>query len=318
MYTFVDQILNGSTSKPISLHDFRLFLLYKDCTIQNLDFYFWYLDYRKRFNDLPEEVKQKSLPPKERPSAESMNLPLDELKKTVTVEDQDENQGEKETPRIQTVELDYITEQDQPYRQEVNSVLRTFFQTDSFKELIISPYVTRHTLYYGCQTTHPDVFLDAFETAYSILKTRCFKNFMHSALKNIRYSVVCFYYLVGIYNFFQIPLLLYMTFSFHAPRMTRINIIPHSFFWAFGFLCGRSGFSTFRGMFNQKMVPVHLISDRVTKKDKVHPTARKKIDLENQLHPPPTSGTDPHVKKYNRVSGFIYQDVHVFTVTFRL
>lgn len=75
----LEQILNGTTKQPISLEDFRLYLLNKDHTIHNLDFHFWFIDYKKRFNELPEEEMAKSPAPKEGPTASSLNLLSDDF-----------------------------------------------------------------------------------------------------------------------------------------------------------------------------------------------------------------------------------------------
>jgi hypothetical protein len=58
--------LNGTTCQSISLQDFRFFLLNKEHSAENLNFYFWFLDYRQRFQNLPEEEQAKSTPPKEK------------------------------------------------------------------------------------------------------------------------------------------------------------------------------------------------------------------------------------------------------------
>ncbi|KAI8386917.1 hypothetical protein BD560DRAFT_295646, partial [Blakeslea trispora] len=132
--------------------DFRYYLLNKEYSGENLDFYFWYLDYSARFNCLSEEEKAKSPPPKEKPTPASYNLPLHELKKK---------------------------QLDQPFRDEINAVLRTFFHIDSYKELNIEGWMSKHAVYYGCQTTHPEAFADVHDHIYNIMKTSSLKNFLH-------------------------------------------------------------------------------------------------------------------------------------------
>lgn len=56
-------ILDRKTCPPISLDDFRLYLLHKERSIENLQFYVWYEDYKRRFNALPPDQQALSPPP---------------------------------------------------------------------------------------------------------------------------------------------------------------------------------------------------------------------------------------------------------------
>lgn len=269
-------------------------MLNKEHSAENLDFYFWYLDYRRRFLNLPEEEQAKSPPPKERATAASYDLPLDDLKKK-NVEKHADFADMNAIPS----ELEYETESNQPFRDEVDAVLRTFFHVDSYKELNIQGYMSRHALYYGCQTTHPDVFLDVHEHVYLIMKTSSLKNFVHYALQNMRYSWIILHYVGGFFNFLHLPMILFYTFANHMSRWYRLTLFPFTFFFAVSILSGRAGFCTIRAALKIRQVPMYEIDQYHVIQGKAEKFDMKK-DIESQKNI--TQVIDPHVLQYSRVS----------------
>ncbi|KAI8077959.1 uncharacterized protein B0P05DRAFT_543497 [Gilbertella persicaria] len=284
----LDHILNGTTCQPISLQDFRYYLLNKEHSGENLDFYFWYLDYCKRFNKLPEHEKAKSPPPKERATPASYNLPLDTLKK-------------RKQRRNTNPLMIRQTDPDQPFRDEVNAVLRTFFHVDSYKELNIEGWMSKYTVFYGCQTTHPDVFVDVHEHIYQIMKTSSLKSFIHHALQNMRYSWVILHYVGGVFNFLHLPMILLYTFSNHTSRWYRLTLFPFTFLFALSILSARAAFCTIRAMMKIRMVPMYEIDQYYVVQGKMEKFDMK-TDLESQKDM--TSVIDPDVLKYTKVYCF--------------
>jgi len=52
-----DRIIAGGVCPPCTVRDFMNFLKYIELSAENLQFYLWYRDYSKRFNELPESEK---------------------------------------------------------------------------------------------------------------------------------------------------------------------------------------------------------------------------------------------------------------------
>ncbi|KAI8075555.1 hypothetical protein BDF21DRAFT_453615 [Thamnidium elegans] len=291
----IDQILNNTTCQPISLQDFRYYLLNKEHSAENLDFYFWYLSYKRRFQSLPEEEQLKSQSPKERATPNSYNLPLDDLKKEGVKPNPAQGFDQHSVP----TELEYVSEKGQPFRSEVDAVLRTFFHTDSFKELNIEGWMNRHAVYYGCQTTHPDVFIDVHEHIYDIMRRSSLKNFIHHALQNMRYSWVIFHYVGGFFNFLHLPAILLYTFSNHTTRWLRLLLFPFTFLFAVSILSGRAGFCTLRAAMKIRMVPIYEIDEyEILGEGKTEKLNGKKLDIENQKSM--VTVIDPEVLKYSK------------------
>ncbi|OBZ89165.1 hypothetical protein A0J61_02795 [Choanephora cucurbitarum] len=302
----IDHILNGTTCQPISLQDFRYYLLNKEYSGENLDFYFWYLDYSARFNCLSEEEKAKSPAPKERPTPTSYNLPLNELKKKTPPQKKEGFDNLPGVPR----ELEYETEEDQPFRDEVNAVLRTFFHIDSYKELNIEGWMSKHAIYYGCQTTHPEVFADVHEHIYNIMKTSSFKTFLHFALQNMRYSWIILHYVGGVFNLLHLPMILLYTFSNHTSRWYRLSLFPFTFLFSMSILSGRAGFCTIRNMFKIRQVPMYEIDQYYVIQGKMEAFDMKaNVDGQKDL----TKVIDPDVLKYGRQMFF-----HIWSISILL
>ncbi|CAO3638292.1 unnamed protein product [Mucor fragilis] len=295
----IQQVLSGQTQQPISLEDFRLFLLNKEHTIQNLEFHVWLLDYRKKFEALPEHEKAKSPPPKEGASEGSIHLPLENL----LIKSDEETKDPTVISPIDDVL--YKTTPGQPLRAELDSALQTFFYPNSFKELNIEPWRSRYVLYNACYTTHPDVFLNAHEYIYGYLNERSLRHFMHHALQNVRYSAVIFFYCISVFLVFQTPLLLYTTYSLHAPRVYRWPVVLISFISALLFASGRSGLCPTRALLGNRMVPLfELVEYRKFKRGQISKNKflrrSRQVEVEDQVERKNWKRiVDPRVKTYH-------------------
>ncbi|CEP10558.1 hypothetical protein [Parasitella parasitica] len=244
----IDHVLNGTTCQPISLKEFQFFLQNKEHSAENLDFYFWYLGYKKRFEKLSEDEKAKSPPPKERPSPGIIyNNPNKANKDDKQVAEEQEKQNQ-------------LIEQ-QPFREEIEAIILTFFHEDSFKELNLDSYLSRYVTYYSQQTTHPDIFEDVHQHIYNILKTSSFPNFIHHATQNIRYTFYVIEYAGVFFNLLHIPVVLYYTYSHHMSRWYRLSLFWFCFFFSTSLLSGRAGFCTIRGFANFRQVPLYEFSE---------------------------------------------------------
>jgi hypothetical protein len=102
-------------------------LLNKEHSAENLDFYFWYLDYCRRFLNTPEQDQAKSLPPKEQATSGSYSLPLGNLKKKHKPNSRCQDRTEFS---LSPAELEYETEQGRLLCGEIDAVLCTFFHVD--------------------------------------------------------------------------------------------------------------------------------------------------------------------------------------------
>ncbi|KAI8639454.1 hypothetical protein BD408DRAFT_445933 [Parasitella parasitica] len=308
----LEQVISGQTQQPIGLEDFRLFLLNKEHTVQNLEFHLWLMEYRKKFDALPEHEKAKSPPPKETASAGSANLPLEELMlQTEEVKDL--------TLFSPVNDVLYKTTPGQPLRTELDSALQTFFYPNSFKELNIEPWRSRYVLYNACYTTHPDVFLDVHDYIYDYLNRVSLRHFLHHALQNVRYSAVIFFYAISIFLAFQSPLLLYMTYSLHAPRIFRWPIIVISFLSALLFASGRSGLCPTRALLGNRMIPLYELTEyRKFKRGQVSKNKflrrSRQVEVEDQVERKNWKRIlDPRVKRYNYE---VFTHIMIFTFLF--
>jgi hypothetical protein len=305
----LDHVLGGTTCQPISLQDFRFYLQYKEHTAENLDFYFWFIGYRNRFNALSEEEKAKSPPPKESPSPGFLYT-----------KDKSDSEENKDSEGQLKKELKYW---DQPFREEIDAILQTFFHEDSFKELNIEGYMNKYTTFYSTQTTHPDIFEDVHAHIYNILKTSSFTNFIHYGTQNIRYTFSVIEWGGAIFNFVHLPMILYYTYAHHMCRWYRLSLFWFSFFFSVSTLSGRAGFCTVRGVMKFRQVPVYEFSEYKVERGLVEKFIKKDEelavddDLEKNAKPKQgmTQIIDPEVLKYGRVSTILTLELlkHVFT-----
>ncbi|KAH8555972.1 hypothetical protein BGW37DRAFT_554124 [Umbelopsis sp. PMI_123] len=302
----LDTILKGNTCQPISMREFKLFLQNKEHSAENLDFYYWYLDYSERFYNLPEHERANSLPPTEKPSVASYALPLETLIKQPSIRSSrssdeptsdycsEKGCSSSPPPPPEASEKD---PENQPFREEVNIVLRTFFSYDSEKELNIDGYLRRYIVYYANRTTHPEVFAACHEKVYQIMEQSSLRNFLHHALQNIRYDGVVFRYSIGFFFFLCVALILTLTFLFHTSRWYRLFVFPFALSCMFYILSGRAGMCFRRALKNKRQVPLYELNQEHA--DIMKNQKRKTVDIESVSDI--RSIVDPHVLNYNKL-----------------
>ncbi|KAL7308632.1 hypothetical protein PS15m_011815 [Mucor circinelloides] len=286
----IDHVLNGTTCQPISLKEFQFFLQNKEHSAENLDFYFWYLGYKKRFDKLTDDEKAKSPPPKERPTPGVIyNAP-----KTSNQDDKQIAQDVEKTDQL-------ISQQ--PFREEIDAIALTFFHEDSFKELNVDSYLSRYVTYYSQQTTHPDIFEEVHQHIYNILKTSSFPSFIHHATQNIRYTFWVIEWAGVTFNLLHIPVVLYYTYSNHMSRWYRLSLFWFSFFFSTSALSGRAGFCTIRGFANFRQVPLYEFSEYKVERGSVEKFIKNgPMGLPLQEQPDPEQDANKKKKKQKKRS----------------
>lgn len=265
--------------------------------MENLDFYYWYLDYRERFRSLSDLEKAKSPMPREkaRPAASH----------TVTMDSAigfgNENE-ERTAEELSSQNVDHTGTHGsdfQPYRDEINAVLKTFFDDDSFKELNLEQSLKKYVKHHACRTTHPEVFAEVFEHINWVLGHSSLPNFLHNAILNIRSGWVAFYYVLAFINIIHVPMIYYMTFTGHMSRLYRLPILWFAFGGISSFFTARIGFCTFRGLFKRRQIPLYELDDIQAARVSTEKYTRTN-GAQNVTHL--TTILDPNVRKHNIVS----------------
>ncbi|KAI9281694.1 hypothetical protein BC943DRAFT_382618 [Umbelopsis sp. AD052] len=297
----LEDILQGKTCQPISLQDLRWYLQNKEHSAENLDFYFWYLEYRERFSQLSEFERAKSPIPRESPARASTVIAMDSAV-CIGAETLTKDEDKREYNEATTLGAEF-----QPYREEINAVLKTFFESSSFKELNLDGSVMKYVRYHGRRTTHPDVFSEAFNQVRWTMEHSSLRNFFHHALQNIRYSQVVFFYATAIFNFLHLPMVLFYTYSHNMMRWWRLPLLFFTFNFIASVLVARIGFCVIRAALGRRQVPLYELEEvqqaRKSTEKKYESTVKNESDF--------TSIMDPNVKRYNKETLF-----HIITVSF--
>jgi Regulator of G protein signaling domain len=266
----VNDIVQGKTCVPISLHEFRLFLKHHEHSLENLDFFLWYQDYKRRWDQLPLPAKLQSPPPQEKPSyvgyvlsgtgkrqqqrsaMESgdsdwigTNSYPNETMDYAAMNPKHSSTGgyKQDSSSIMTAstyangyELTSVVSPEsyyqgtipdqQPFRDEVELVLKAFFTSSSDKELNIDGYLRQYVLHNSKYTTHPDVFEPVRDKVYETIERSSLRNFVNYALQNINHGGVIVRYLLAGTCAVLIAMVLIITFVLKVPRWYRIFIFP--------------------------------------------------------------------------------------------
>jgi hypothetical protein len=297
-----DDILQEKTCQPISLQDFRWYLTNKEHSAENLDFYYWYLDYRERFNQLPDFERAKSPIPREGAARDSISIAMDSAV-SVGTNALAHGEGLRDFNEASTLGANL-----QPLREEINAVLKTFFEPTSFKELNLDGSIIKYVMYHGRRTTHPDVFTEAFNQVRWTLEHSSLRNFFHHALQNIRYSQVVIFYSMALFNFLHIPMLLYYTYTHHMSRWWRLPVIWFAFNFVGSILTAKLGFCTVRALLGRRQVPLYELEEV----EQARKSTEKHNESTVQTVSDFTSIVDPSVKKYNKVSRSLKASILIF------
>ncbi|KAH8553629.1 hypothetical protein BGW37DRAFT_486472 [Umbelopsis sp. PMI_123] len=267
---FMHDIVQGKTCVPISLREFRLYLKNHEHSIENLDFYLWYQDYKHRWNQLPLPVKLQSPPPQDKPSyvgyalsgtgkRQQQRSAMESGDSILMTASSYPNEAIDTGARHSTnsfsgdykhdsssiitastwanrYELNSVASSEsyyqgtvpsqQPFREEVELVLKTFFTPSSDKEINLEGYLRQYVLRNSKYTTHPDVFEPVRDKVYETIERSSLRNFVNYALQNINHSDVIIRYALAVACALLIAMILIVTFVLKVPRWYRIFIFP--------------------------------------------------------------------------------------------
>lgn len=277
-FLFVEHVLNGVTKDPISLYNFRLYVLNKEHSAENLEFHYWYQSYKHRFSELPQDQQRLSGPP-----AATLDPEFSKVS------------DEKNYKNL-----------NQPFREEVEATIKTYFNTESLKALCLPPNIIEYTIYSSNETTHPDVFEAAYEQIYNFMQEKSLKQFIHQAVQNVRYGYIVFQYTCSCINLAMIPMFLFNSFSMHMSRWSRLFLFMFTFNFFLGFLSGRAGFCILRSLLHVRQVPAYMIllSDQMKQAKSSKSNRVDQQDLESNqkpIHRNLTKILDYQVIKFHRV-----------------
>ncbi|RUS33681.1 hypothetical protein BC938DRAFT_470574 [Jimgerdemannia flammicorona] len=197
----LEAVLEDKLSSPVSKTDFRLYLTYEEHSVENLDFFEWYQDYKKRFDDLPCATKSLSPPPQKQyralgnPSSTTIDMELLQHSKTPpslipyipTFAEPDSNVIELEHLRDSTkflqrplpasIPAPTTTTSLQPFRLEIDHILATHIIQGSPNELNLTAAARDYILKHARLTTDPRALLPAVEEALETMRQGSFVNF---------------------------------------------------------------------------------------------------------------------------------------------
>lgn len=230
LFIYLEHVLNGVTQQPISLLDFRYYLLKKEHSAENLEFHYWLQSYKTRFNDLPEARKSLAPPPTETLDPDFCKVP-----------------NEKNYANL-----------NQPFRDEIEATVKTYFNSESLKALNLPSNIINYTAYCSNGTTHPDVFEEAYAYIYKFMEEKSLKQFIHLAVQNIQYSFIVYQYTIAAVSLLVTAMFLFNSITLNMSRWSRLALFFLIFFLVSGFLAGRSGFCMMRSCSNLRQVPIYM------------------------------------------------------------
>ncbi|CAI4217278.1 unnamed protein product [Parascedosporium putredinis] len=178
-----EEIVKNKTPQPCSLNDFMDYLVYVEYEAETLQFFLWYCDYIKRWMEL--SPKQKSMAPKwdpenKRPvTSHSRNGSLREKAKMGTILDILDGEEQQSTGEVSNLKISA-----QPYRHEVNEILRHYIMSGSPRQLQLSAADRAACVHAAEHTTHPSALLPAFISAEAVLRGELHPNFIHWSISN--------------------------------------------------------------------------------------------------------------------------------------
>ncbi|KAJ2962521.1 hypothetical protein NQZ79_g2353 [Umbelopsis isabellina] len=343
---FMGDIVQGKTCVPITLHEFRLFLKYQEHSLENLDFYLWFQDYKRRWDQLPLDAKLLSPPPQEKPSYVGYVLSSTVKQyNTDNIESGDsgligahgeagdtvEESGVRHSnTSVGATDLNHYDASStltsstytgqyhdiknvpshnsyyqgtdpklQPFRAEVEKVLKTFFSETSEKELNIDGYLRQYVLHNIKYTTHPEVFEPVRDKVYETIERSSLRNFMNHALQNIDRHGVIVRYTLSFLCLILVACVIIFTFVFHASRWYRIFMLPAATGSIAIFVFAQRGLCFNRAMMSRRMLSSYeLIGAEEEQEDTYGPQKFEFYETETapeDLH----IVQDPLVKRYH-------------------
>ncbi|CAG8583257.1 303_t:CDS:2 [Ambispora gerdemannii] len=73
----------------------------------------------------------------------------------------------------------------QPFRNEVDQIIRTYLTADAAKELNIPSTMRKSVIRFATQTTHPSIFEPVVRYVYNLMRQNSLRNFMKDAVQNV-------------------------------------------------------------------------------------------------------------------------------------
>lgn len=339
----VNDIVQGKTCVPISLHEFRLFLKHHEHSLENLDFFLWFQDYKRRWDKLPLTTKLQSPPPQEKPSHVGYVLSGTGKRNRLATESGDS--GLIRTPGYPNETTDdtaarnsttsfgggdhkhdssstftastyatgygmttmpspesyyHDTNPDtQPFRQEVEMVLKTFFTPSSDKEINIEGYLRQYVLHNSKYTTHPEIFEPVRDKVYETIERSSLRNFVNYALQNVNHNGVIIRYVIAAAAATCVAVVLIVTFVLRVSRWYRIFILPLMIGVVICSISAKRGVCFQRAFFNRRQLH-HYELINSENADSSYTQKFEVSDVESvseNLH----IVQDPMVKNYNSV-----------------
>lgn len=259
-------VLADDTSRPISLSNFEAYMTFSENALQELQFIVWFQDYAARFFALADEVQRRSPgPPVEvfehkcrlrgllarlrRKSADSNLLSPTYSEKSF----QASNEKISRHRPCQYSRMRALSDASettavggdgpcsgtclcqQPFREECLHVMHTFFRPESSKALRIDKAMRRATAIRLGQSTHPDVFADAYEYIYNRIENVSLPQFILVASTNMSMRKQMAWYCVGFFSLLTslalaLTTILVIPAHHSSSRAYRTFAVP---FWTF-------------------------------------------------------------------------------------
>ncbi|KAF3068990.1 hypothetical protein GL218_08018 [Daldinia childiae] len=219
-----DRILSGGTCPPCTIHDFMNYLLYIEHSAENLQFYLWYRDYIKRFDEAdtvdtnlsPEwtqamegEARAKIQKDVRREPKEADMLKGTDLEKgviDVIIENGDPFSTPPSTPSM-SITPSFLSDSQassyrlqsrdafsaagaiqpftiQPFRAEINRLIAIYISDDAPRQLNLSSREQKGVIQALAYTTHPSAFRTIAKSIEDTLRRQAHPNFIRWTISN--------------------------------------------------------------------------------------------------------------------------------------
>ncbi|KAF8908359.1 hypothetical protein CPB85DRAFT_1309907 [Mucidula mucida] len=207
------EILSGKTCSPISLPDFELYLVYREVSIEQLQFIVWFNDYRQRVGN-PGMIRNASIS-----SISSAANSLHSKRPAWSIPVVSDAIPISPLPPLSKVDSTF---NDVELRKECMHVISTFLVPGSPKELLLEADL-RERLIKGLETScHPDLFLPVYKEVYFSLENDTLPRFLAYSLPNINLPKQVLWYITGILFFITSVAIAALMIAFiPPPRLNR-------------------------------------------------------------------------------------------------
>ncbi|KAJ1926897.1 hypothetical protein IWQ60_003412 [Tieghemiomyces parasiticus] len=148
----LDRILQGMTCPPVSLAEFRYYLTYQECSVENLNFYEWYRRYSRVFHNLSDA--DKALSPRSLGAFSTLTA----------------------TPELIAA---------QPLRADCEAAIARFLAPGAQEELNVSHQVRSSIQAQANLTTHPSIFTPLLTEVMGLMRNTSLDGFHRWAQRNI-------------------------------------------------------------------------------------------------------------------------------------